>query len=75
MRVPGAYCKVPIVRDDVGTPGLANLDQKNVPYSVTVVSMSPPPRCLDRSDVDVFHLHHRLEGTLGLAATSRKRLH
>src|SRR6266536_973635 len=32
------------------------------------------PRCLDRGDVDLLHRHHRLEGTLCLTATSRKRL-
>jgi hypothetical protein len=40
----------------------------------TVVSTSAPPRCLDGGDVDLLHRHHRLEGTLCLTATSRKRL-
>jgi len=39
-----------------------------------VVSTSAPPRCLDGGDVDLLHRHHRLEGTLCLTATSRKRL-
>ena len=38
-----------------------------------VGSTSAPPRGLDGGDVDLFHRHHRVEGTLGLAATSRKR--
>jgi hypothetical protein len=33
-----------------------------------------PPRCFDRCDVDLSHLHHCLEGTLCLSATSRKRV-
>src|SRR3981081_576282 len=40
----------------------------------TRLSMSTLPRCLDGGDVDLLHRHHRLEGTLCLAATSRKRL-
>ena len=40
-----------------------------------VPSASFPSRCLDLRDVDLFHLHHRLEGALCLAATSGKRLH
>src|SRR6516164_9121799 len=36
--------------------------------------MSAPSRCLDRGDVDFLHRHHRLEGTLGLTTTSRKRI-
>jgi hypothetical protein len=39
-----------------------------------VVSTSAPPRRLDGGDVDLLHRHHRLEGTLCLTATSRKRL-
>ena len=39
-----------------------------------VPSTSAPPRCVDGGDVDLRHRHHRLEGTLGLTATSRKRL-
>jgi hypothetical protein len=35
---------------------------------------SAPPRCLDGGDVDLLHRHHRLEGTLCLTATSRKRV-
>src|SRR5205823_9214470 len=35
---------------------------------------SAPPRGLDSGDVDLLHRHHRLEGTLRLIATSRKRL-
>jgi hypothetical protein len=38
------------------------------------VFTSASPRCLDGGDVDVLHRHHRLEGTLGLTATSRKRI-
>ena len=38
------------------------------------VSTSAPPRCLDGGDVDLLHRHHRLEGTLCLTATSRKRV-
>ena len=37
-------------------------------------STSAPPRCLDGGDVDLLHRHHRLEGTLCLTASSRKRL-
>ena len=36
--------------------------------------LSAPSRCFDGGDVDLLHRHHRLEGTLCLAATSRKRL-
>src|SRR5882724_1862534 len=39
------------------------------------VFTSASPRCLDLGDVDLFHRHHGLEGTLCLGATSRKRLH
>ena len=35
---------------------------------------SASPRCLDGGDVDLLHRHHRLEGTLCLIATSRKRI-
>jgi hypothetical protein len=35
---------------------------------------SAPPRGLDGGDVDLLHRHHCREGTLGLTATSRKRL-
>ena len=35
---------------------------------------SAPPGRVDSGDVDLLHLHHRLEGTLCLTATSRKRL-
>ena len=38
------------------------------------VPSSAPPRCLDGGDVDLLHRHHRLEGTLCLSATSRKRI-
>jgi hypothetical protein len=38
------------------------------------LSASSPSRCLDLGDVDLFHLHHRLEGALCPAATSRKRV-
>jgi len=31
-----------------------------------------PPRCLYRSDVDLFHRHHGLESTTCLTATGRK---
>ena len=34
---------------------------------------SASARCLDGGDVDLLHRHHRLEGTLGLTANSRKR--
>src|SRR5260221_11935239 len=33
---------------------------------------SASPRCLNGGDVDLLHRHHRLEGTLCLATTSRK---
>src|SRR4051812_37536641 len=39
-----------------------------------VVFMSASPRGLDGGDVDLLHRHHRLEGTLCLTATRRKRL-
>ena len=35
---------------------------------------SASPRCLDGGDVDLLHRHHRLEGTLCLTATCRKRI-
>jgi hypothetical protein len=35
--------------------------------------MSASPRRLDGGDVDLFHRHHRPEGTLCLTATNRKR--
>ena len=35
---------------------------------------SASPRPLDGGDVDLLHRHHRLEGTLGPTATSRKRI-
>src|SRR5580700_9843371 len=35
---------------------------------------SASPSCLDGGDVDLLHSHHRLEGTLCLSATSRKRI-
>ena len=38
------------------------------------VFTSASPRCLDGGDVDLLHRHHRLEGTLCLTATSRKRI-
>src|SRR5947207_11052831 len=38
------------------------------------VCASSPPRCLDGGDVDLLHRHHRLERTLCLPATGRKRL-
>jgi hypothetical protein len=38
------------------------------------VFTSASPRCFDDGDVDLLHRHHRLEGTLCLTATSRKRI-
>src|SRR5215211_279679 len=38
------------------------------------IAQSAPPRCLDRGDVDLLHRHHRLERTLCLVATRRKRV-
>ena len=38
------------------------------------VSRSALARCLDGGDVDLLHRHHGLEGTVGLTATSRKRV-
>jgi hypothetical protein len=38
------------------------------------VFTSASPRCLDGGNVDLLHRHHRLEGTLGLTATRRKRI-
>jgi hypothetical protein len=38
------------------------------------VFTSASPRCLDGGDVDLPHRHHRLEGTLCLTPTSRKRI-
>ena len=38
------------------------------------VFTSASTRCLDGGDVDLLHRHHHLEGTLGLTATSRKRI-
>ncbi len=39
-----------------------------------VRSTSAPPRGLDGGDVDLLHRHHRLESTLCLIATCRKRV-
>src|SRR6202163_4050683 len=41
---------------------------------VSACFTSASPRCLDGGDVDLLHRHHRLEGTLCLTATSRKRI-
>ncbi len=41
---------------------------------VSETSTSASPRCLDGGDVDLLHRHHRLEGTLRLTATNRKRI-
>ena len=49
-------------------------DSRAAQMAQPVVSTSAPPRCLDGGDVDLLHRHHRLEGTLCLTATSRKRL-
>jgi hypothetical protein len=38
-----------------------------------VVATSASPRCLDGGDVDLLHRHHRIEGTLGLTATTDRR--
>jgi hypothetical protein len=38
------------------------------------VFTSASPCCLDGGDIDLLHRHHRLEGTLCLTATSRKRI-
>jgi hypothetical protein len=38
------------------------------------VLTSASPRRLDGGDIDLFHRHHCLEGTLCLTATSRKRI-
>jgi len=54
-------------------PG-AGVDSRAAQMAQPVVSASAPPRCLDGGDVDLLHRHHRLEGTLCLTATSRKRL-
>src|SRR5512145_1485096 len=54
-------------------PGLAGVQPTAAIHS-RVVSTSAPPRCLDGGDVDLRHRHHRLEGTLCLTATGRKRL-
>lgn len=35
---------------------------------------SRSPRCLNRGDIDLPHRHHCLESTLGLTATSAKRI-
>src|SRR5947207_9961273 len=35
---------------------------------------SPPPRRLDRGNVDLLHRHHRFEGALCLIATCRERV-
>jgi hypothetical protein len=43
-------------------------------FSTTRQRSQPPPRCLDTGDVDLLHRRHRLEGTLCLPATSRKRI-
>ena len=42
--------------------------------SCAMGNTSAPPRGLDGGDVDLLHRHHRLEGTLCLTATSRKRV-
>jgi hypothetical protein len=41
---------------------------------VSACSRSASPCCLDGGNVDLLHRHHRLEGTLGLTATGRKRI-
>src|SRR5512133_161767 len=41
---------------------------------VTACATSAPPGSLNGGDVDLLHRHHRLEGTLRLTATSRKRI-
>src|SRR5205814_5455279 len=45
-----------------------------MPATIAFVSTSASPRCLDGGDVELLHRHHRLEGTLCLIATSRKRV-
>jgi hypothetical protein len=54
--------------------GVPRWDSRAGQMAQPVVSTSAPPRCLDGGDVDLLHRHHRLEGTLCLTATSRKRL-
>jgi hypothetical protein len=43
-------------------------------YGCDGVFTSASPRCLNSGDVDLVHRHHHFEGTLGLTATSRKRI-
>jgi tRNA (mo5U34)-methyltransferase len=53
-----------------------HLFSEQSPFSVGShgAGTSTPPRCLDGGDVDLLHRHHRLEGALCLAATSRERI-
>ena len=59
-----------------GTPESASVRLARDPGLISTVGVftSASPRGLDRGDVDLLHRHHRLEGTLCLAATSRKRI-
>src|ERR1039457_963530 len=43
-------------------------------YGRVGVFTAAAPRCLDGGDVDLLHRHHRVEGTLCLTATNRKRI-
>src|SRR6202035_5123077 len=66
-RVP--LCGLILVYTDLDTTGHGRRKTKRVG-----VFTSASPRCLDGGDVDLLHRHHRLEGTLCLTATSRKRI-
>src|SRR5437016_2582992 len=55
---------------DLTDRGLANRRRRRT----WIESLSAPPRYLDSGDVDLLHRHHRLEDSLCLGATNRKRI-
>ena len=66
-------------RDDVWVPMHLTINYGRAPNTSEngrwgSVFTSASPGCLDGGDVDLLHRHHRLEGTLCLTATSRKRI-
>jgi hypothetical protein len=82
LHVPGG-----ILRDVPGSLGWDVCDRPNPPErhlgsravgGPTVIRFrrgtSASPGRLDGGDVDLLHCHHRLEGTLCLSATGRKRI-
>src|SRR5687767_12824654 len=47
---------------------------RSIPWS-PMLALRPPPGCLDRSDVDLLHRHHRLVRAFCLTANGRKCVH